>query len=247
MGSKTGQPRRRLGIATQVFIGLGAGILVGLFFGEEVAFLQLGGDIFIALLQVTVIPYVVVALITSLGRLTLDEAKHLGLKAGGVLLLLWIIGLAVVLSSPLAFPNWASASFFSTSQIQEPAAVDFLKLYIPSNIFASLAFAIVPAVVVFSILFGVALIGVGNKTRFVDLLSTVGDTLRIRCSKGSPFCRHRSRTPFIARHRPRRLPVRERPWAEFRRPGFCVPAISAATIPRPSSIATGIWSASISR
>jgi Na+/H+-dicarboxylate symporter len=177
MGSRTGQPRRRLGIATQVFIGLGAGILVGLFFGEEVAFLQLGGDIFIALLQVTVIPYVVVALITSLGRLTLDEAKHLGLKAGGVLLLLWIIGLAVVLSSPLAFPNWASASFFSTSQIQEPAAVDFLKLYIPSNIFASLAFAIVPAVVVFSILFGVALIGVKNKERFVGLLSTVGDTL----------------------------------------------------------------------
>jgi Na+/H+-dicarboxylate symporter len=91
VGSKTGQPRRRLGITTQVFIGLGLGMLVGVFFGEAVAFLQLGGDIFIALLQMTVIPYVVVALIASLGRLTLDEAKHLGLKAGGVLLLLWII------------------------------------------------------------------------------------------------------------------------------------------------------------
>jgi Na+/H+-dicarboxylate symporter len=63
MDSQTGRPRRRLGIATQVLIGLGLGVLVGLFFGEAVAFLQLGGDIFIALLQVTVIPYVVVALI----------------------------------------------------------------------------------------------------------------------------------------------------------------------------------------
>lgn len=138
MGNPETTKRRRLGIATQVFIGLGLGLAVGLFFGEKVAFLKLGGDIFIAALQITVIPYVVVALITSLGRLTMHEAKVLGLKAGGVLLVLWAIGLTVVLASPLAFPNWPSASFFSTSQIEAPASVDFLQLYIPSNIFASL-------------------------------------------------------------------------------------------------------------
>lgn len=170
-------PRRRLSLATQVFIGLGLGILVGVFFGERVAFLKVGGDVFIALLQITVIPYVVVALITSLGRLSLADAKSLGLKAGAVLVLLWAIGLAVVLASPLAFPNWPSASFFSASQIEEGAPVDFLQLYIPSNIFASLANAIVPAVVVFSVLFGVALIRVEEKKRLVDLLTTVGDTL----------------------------------------------------------------------
>jgi proton glutamate symport protein len=82
-------PRRRIGLAAQVFIGLGLGLLVGIFFGEDVAFLKVGGDIFIALLQITVIPYVVVALITSLGRLTLGEAKALAVKAGSVLLLLW--------------------------------------------------------------------------------------------------------------------------------------------------------------
>ena len=136
---------RRISLATQVLIGLGLGLLTGLFFGEEVAFLKLGGDIFIAALQITVIPYVMVALITSLGRLTLDEAKALGLKAGVVLLVLWVIGLIVVLASPLAFPNWPSASFFSTSQIEEPAAGEFLQLYIPSNVFASLALAIAAA------------------------------------------------------------------------------------------------------
>jgi Na+/H+-dicarboxylate symporter len=170
-------PRRRIGLAAQVFIGLGLGLLVGIFFGEDVAFLKVGGDIFIALLQITVIPYVVVALITSLGRLTLGEAKALAVKAGSVLLLLWAIGLVVVLASPLAFPNWPSASFFSTSQIAEGPGVDFLQLYIPSNIFASLANAVVPAIVVFSVLFGVALIRVESKKRLVDLLTTVGDTL----------------------------------------------------------------------
>jgi Na+/H+-dicarboxylate symporter len=35
-------------VATQVFIGLGLGLLIGLFFGERAAFLRIGGDIFIA-------------------------------------------------------------------------------------------------------------------------------------------------------------------------------------------------------
>lgn len=168
---------RRLGLATQVFIGLGLGLLTGVFFGEEVAFLRIGGDIFIAALQITVIPYVVVALITSLGRLTLDDAKSLALKAGAVLLVLWAIGLTAVLASPLAFPDWPSASFFSTSQIAPEAEVDFLRLYIPSNIFFALANAIVPAIVVFSILFGVALIRVDSKHRLVDFFDSVADTL----------------------------------------------------------------------
>ena len=67
-------PRRRMSVATQVFIGLGLGLLTGLFFGDRVAFLRVGGDIFIAALQITVIPYVMVALITSLGRLDLKDA-----------------------------------------------------------------------------------------------------------------------------------------------------------------------------
>lgn len=177
MNSHASKKKRKLGIATQVFVGLSLGIFVGIFFGADAAFLKIGGDAFIALLQITVIPYVMVALITSLGRLTLADAKSLGVKGGSILLVLWAVGLVVVLVSPLAFPDWPSASFFSVSQIQEPKPVDFLKLYIPSNVFFSLSNAIVPAIVVFSILFGLALINVRNKESVLDFLSTVGDGL----------------------------------------------------------------------
>jgi Na+/H+-dicarboxylate symporter len=166
-----------MSVATQVFIGLGLGLLTGLFFGEHVAWLRVGGDIFIGALQITVIPYVMVALITSLGRLDLHDARNLALKAGSVLLLLWAIGLSIIFLAPLAFPDWPSASFFSTSQIQDQPPVDFLRLYIPSNVFYSLSNAIVPAVVVFSILLGVALIQVPGKERMLDVLSTFGDAL----------------------------------------------------------------------
>jgi Na+/H+-dicarboxylate symporter len=171
--------KRKIGIATQVFIGLGLGLLVGVFFGEDAAFLKIGGDAFIALLQITVIPYVMVALITSLGRLTLADAKALGLHGGSILLVLWAVGLVVVLLSPLAFPDWPSASFFSVSEIEAAKPVDFLKLYIPSNVFSSLSNAVVPAIVVFSILFGLALINVKNKERVLDFLSTAGDGLMV--------------------------------------------------------------------
>ena len=169
--------KRRIGIASQVFIGLGLGVLVGLFFGERVAFLRVGGDAFIALLQITVMPYVVVALITSLGRLTLSEATALGLKAGSILLVLWAIGFVIVLLTPLALPDWPSASFFSVSQIEEAKPVDFISLYIPANFFGALADAVVPAIVVFAILFGVALINVTRKEVLLDLLNPIGDTL----------------------------------------------------------------------
>jgi Na+/H+-dicarboxylate symporter len=33
--------KRKIGIATQVFIGLGLGLLVGVFFGEDAAFLKM--------------------------------------------------------------------------------------------------------------------------------------------------------------------------------------------------------------
>jgi hypothetical protein len=57
------------------------------------------------------------------------------LEAGSVLLLLRVIGLTFVFLAPLAFPDWPSASFFSTSQIEDQPPVDFLRLYIPSNVF----------------------------------------------------------------------------------------------------------------
>jgi Na+/H+-dicarboxylate symporter/ABC-type amino acid transport substrate-binding protein len=165
--------------ATRILLGLGLGILTGIFFGEAVGFLKVGGDAFIALLQITVLPYILVALITSIGRQTPQSVKALALNAGSLLLGLWALGLLVVLSFPLALPDWPSASFFSSSQLQDTRSVDFLQLYIPSNIFSSLASATVPAIVVFSILFGVALMNVANKELILTSLAAIGDTLMV--------------------------------------------------------------------
>ena len=164
---------RRMSLAAKVIIGLVLGLVCGLFFGEKAVWLKAVGGIFIKLLQIAVIPYISLSLITGIGRLSLAEVKSI-LKMGGVIFLLTsAITLAVVMLMPLSFPAWPSASFFSTSQIEEPPAIDFLKLFIPSNPFHSFANAYIPAVVLFSILVGITLINMPNKAVLLDPLGVL--------------------------------------------------------------------------
>ena len=45
-------------LSKQIFLALGLGIALGLFFGEKLAFLSVFGSAFVQLLQITVLPYV---------------------------------------------------------------------------------------------------------------------------------------------------------------------------------------------
>jgi Na+/H+-dicarboxylate symporter/ABC-type amino acid transport substrate-binding protein len=85
--------------------------------------------------------------------------------------------MSTVLAIPLAFPEWESASFFSRSLVEVPEPVDFLALYIPSNPFAALAAGIVPAIVVFSVALGLALMVTDRKEAMLDLLDTLRSML----------------------------------------------------------------------
>lgn len=76
------------GVSGRVLIGLFLGVLAGIVFGEWAAHLKIIGDIFIGLLQMTVLPYIVVSLIVSLGRLSYQEVWLLARK-GGIFILVF--------------------------------------------------------------------------------------------------------------------------------------------------------------
>ncbi|HED15928.1 MAG TPA: cation:dicarboxylase symporter family transporter [Gammaproteobacteria bacterium] len=153
------------------------GILTGIFVGEPAGELKIVGNGYIRLLQMTVLPYVVVSIIGGLGRLNSGMAREIGTKAAMVIVFIWLATMVTLLFLPLAYPDWESAGFFSTSLAVESADFDFLKLYIPSNIFYAMSNSIVPAVVLFSLLLGVALINVANKETLIVLTTNVGDGL----------------------------------------------------------------------
>src|SRR5262245_45894193 len=169
--------RWRPSLATQVLIGLALGAATGVFFGEVAAPLGIIGQIFIGLLQMTVLPYILVSLSAGLGRLSYAEAKTLALRGGGFILFFWAITLTAVLGIVLSFPAWESATFFSPSLTEPEREFDFIKLYIPTNPFFSLANTIVPAIVVFSLALGVALMGAPGKATLLPALEAAEDVL----------------------------------------------------------------------
>jgi Na+/H+-dicarboxylate symporter/ABC-type amino acid transport substrate-binding protein len=158
--------------SNRILLGLGLGVALGIFLGEYAIALKWAADGFVKLLQMTVLPYVTLSIVTSLGSLDYAQARLLGLRAGAVLVALWAIALFFACLIPLTFPSVESAMFFSTSLVERPPSFNFVDLYIPSNPFNSLANNVVPAVVLFSVIVGVALIGVERKQLLLDVLRT---------------------------------------------------------------------------
>ncbi|MFA9453593.1 MAG: cation:dicarboxylate symporter family transporter [Candidatus Aminicenantaceae bacterium] len=169
--------KKRLDLSTSIFIGLGLGIACGIFFGEYCRFLSVVGGIFIGLLQMSILPYIMVALIVGIGSLTIDKAKLLGAKGGIWLLLLWVIGIVVILAMPLAFPAMKTASFFSDSLVEAPEQLNILGMFIPSNPFRSMTDSVIPATVIFSIALGLALMGLKEKSTLLEPLRTLSEAL----------------------------------------------------------------------
>ncbi len=161
----------------RVILALILGISAGLIFGEMMGNLELVGVAYIRLLQMTVLPYVLVSIIGGLGRLDSHMAGRIGMKAIRVILIIWLAVMLTLVLLPLAYPNWETSGFFSSSLVAETVQFNFVDLYIPSNIFASLSNTIVPAVVLFSLLMGIALISVKDKETFIALTTSVSDTL----------------------------------------------------------------------
>ena len=168
---------KRPSLSSLILIGLIAGIAAGLFFGESCRHLKPVGDGFVMLLQMTVLPYIIVSLITHIGGLTAEQAWRIAGRAGAVLLFFWAIAVVIVVVMPLAFPDFETASFFSTSLIEPTARVDYLRMYLPANPFFAMANSLIPGVVLFSIAIGVALIGMPNKSPLINLCAVLADAL----------------------------------------------------------------------
>jgi len=166
-----------LSLSAWIFIGLGLGLLVGLFFGELCRPLNVVGKAFIMLLQMGVFPYMVVTLIQGVGSLSPGDAKLMAGKGSLMLVVFWIAGLVVIFAFTYAFPVSQTSSFFSVSEPRAVEAVDLLEYYIPANIFDALSDALVPAIVFFSVFLGIALLRVEGKEPFLNMLSVLAKGL----------------------------------------------------------------------
>ena len=168
-----------MSFTSKILTGLFLGIFVGLFLGDIAAPFSVAGEVFIGLLQMTVLPYIVVSLVSNLGGVSWAERRGTLISAIAVLGVLLLLGVLVLVAIPLAFPVVKSASFFSSSLIDAPKVFDLVALYIPANPFASLANNVVPAAVLFSILLGIGVGRIPGNDGLLHALDVIADGLNV--------------------------------------------------------------------
>ncbi len=161
-----------LSFPLQMAIATFLGIFVGLFFGEKAAVLAPWADAYILILKITAIPYLIVAIVHGIGLLNVGVAKQI-LKKGALFIAIAIsINIGMVYLVKWVFPAGKGGAPISYV-FKEIAPLDFAALLIPDNVFADLSSNIVPAIVVFSLLMGIALMSIAEKQNAMLSLETI--------------------------------------------------------------------------
>lgn len=167
---------RKFGLAAQALVAILLGIAAGIFFGPLTSVVKPIGEIFVMLLQMVVLPYICLSLIHGLGSLTPHMAKNLLKRAGLPLLSLWvIIFLVIFLLSYLIPPT-------PFTMIEEKAGEtslteNFLNYIIPENPFYDLANNVVPAVALFGLIIGTAVMHLKQKEPLLSVVERGAKTL----------------------------------------------------------------------
>ena len=158
-----------MNLAAWIGVGAGCGVAAGLLGGESCQVLKPVGAGYVMLLESVVYPYLISSLLHGLGRLSPLVALKLLKKSWPFYLAAWggTLGLIYLLSQ--AFPAAPPPVMVDAGEAAR-SGPNFLELILPSNIFHDLANNYVPAVVMLSLLFGVAIQGIKGKERVLDIL-----------------------------------------------------------------------------
>ena len=124
------------------------------------------------LLQSVVYPYVIASLLYGLGRMSFDQAVLLFRKGCYFYLLLWVGIFGCIYLLAHSIPGTPVATAIDASAPPE-SGTSLLNIILPANFFSDMTNNYVPAVVVFAILYGIAIEKYENKQGFLDNLVLV--------------------------------------------------------------------------
>ncbi len=154
-----------------VLIGAGLGIVVGLFFGDGAAVLLPFGKMYVRMMEIVVFPYIICSLLHGLGSLTTDKAGRLFRASWWVYLCLYGCVFLILYLLSLAIPAVPPPSYIDATTPHKDLGL--MELLIPANPFFDLARNNMPAIVIFSIVYGIAIQRVEKKETFLATLALI--------------------------------------------------------------------------
>ncbi|AOH52996.1 glutamate:protein symporter [Peribacillus muralis] len=169
----------KLSLASQIFIGLILGIIVGaIFYGNATAqnFLQPFGDIFLRMIKMIVVPIIVSSLIVAVAGVgDLKAVGKLGAKSLSYFVVVTLTAIAVGLISANIIQPGAGVNMNNLEQTdistyvdtaetkQHESFVDTLIHIVPSNPVKAMVEGDMLAIIFFSVLFGLSIAAIGEK------------------------------------------------------------------------------------
>lgn len=169
----------RFSIGYQVLLAAILGISTGLFFGPLTGALNPIGSAYTMLLQMAVLPYITFSLIHGLGSISPEVGKKLFKSGWLYLLTLWGLIFLLIYLLALLIPNTLSPLIKSdgSSEIESQFTNNFLTNLIPQNPFYDVLNNIVPAVAIFGLISGIALMHVEKKEPLIGTLERINQTI----------------------------------------------------------------------
>jgi len=155
----------------QILAGIILGIICGLFFGDKVAFLKVVPPIYIMLVQSVVYPYIICSIIHGLGHISASMAARLFKRSWVFYILLLVFSFIILYVLSIGIPTVISV----VVQPGHPShtVAELLDIIVPQNLFVAMLKNYVPAAVVFSVLFGLALQHQERKETLLDMVAMI--------------------------------------------------------------------------
>jgi len=185
--------KKSLSLTQKILLGMLLGLIAGIithFFQDNVyvklylinGFYHIGGKIFISLMKMIVVPVVFVSLVC--GTASLTSPKTLGRMAGKTISL-YILTTAIAITIGLLLANitgiridMASVPVINQINTKTPSIIETLINIIPSNPFEAFANGDMLPIILFSMLFGIALALAGNAgKKITQIFNNVNDVI----------------------------------------------------------------------
>lgn len=155
---------KNMNLLTQIVIATILGVLIGAFFGAYVGFLEIVGTIFLRLIQMSIVLLVMGQIIEAVGELNPKTLGSVGVKTFILFFASSVLAGAVGVLAGVLFQPGSGIDSTSISgegiEVAQDAAQsigDTILSFFPSNIMGALSEGNIVHVIVFSVLFGLAL------------------------------------------------------------------------------------------
>ncbi|NQZ21814.1 MAG: cation:dicarboxylase symporter family transporter [Colwellia sp.] len=163
----------KIPLSVQIISAMFVGLLLGYILATPYSVINNIANAFVTLLQMTVLPYITLSLIVGLGGLSPDKAKKVSRQSLAIIFIMILVVLFFIFSTPLAFPDWQHAEFYSVNTIKVAEEFNLVSLFISANPFSAFANTLIPAVVFFSICLGLGLMQIKSKRQTLLVLSNL--------------------------------------------------------------------------